>query len=130
MMKKNIRNLFLLSAFTVQTMAHAGIDEAMLAFQQEDYRTAVNEFKPLAEQGDIRSQFHLGLIYGLGGGGVSEDLVQAYKWFSLAIEAGNDKAKPFRDSMTKIMSPSQIEQAKQLTKEWLKKTGSDWKNAN
>ena len=44
-----------------------------------------------AEQGDDDAQNNLGVMYA-SGTGVSQDKVEAYVWFSLAVENGNNEA--------------------------------------
>ena len=45
-----------------------------------------------AEQGYDHAQVNLGLMYAEGEG-VSQDYVQAYKWWNLAASVGNEQAK-------------------------------------
>src|SRR5262245_50861217 len=42
--------------------AHAGFDEGEQAFKRRDFRTALSEFTPLADGGDARAQYYLGLM--------------------------------------------------------------------
>jgi TPR repeat protein len=48
------------------TQASAGFDEAVAAYQRNDFKTALAEFRPLAEQGNAKAQTLLGFIYELG----------------------------------------------------------------
>ena len=57
------------------------------AYRSGDYATAMNEWRPLAEQGNMVAQYALGVMYDLGEG-VSKDAKQAVKWYSLAAEQG------------------------------------------
>ncbi len=59
--------------------AWAGYKEGAAAYQRGDYATALQEFKPLAEQGDAEAQNFLGLMYELGRG-VPQDYAEAVKW--------------------------------------------------
>ena len=59
----------------------AGVD----AYQKGDYTTAVNEWRPLAEQGDALAQYNLGLLY-LDGHGVPQSAAEAANWFRRAAE--------------------------------------------
>jgi len=72
--------------------AVAGFDEALAAYTSKDYEKAMNEWGPLAAQGDPKSQMGLGLIY-LNGNGVAKDETQAAYWFRKAAEKGNAKAQ-------------------------------------
>ncbi len=70
----------------------ADLDSAKRAFQQEDYATALEQFTPLAEQGNPDAQFFLGKMYWMGQG-VLKDANQAVKWFKLSAEQGNAEAQ-------------------------------------
>jgi hypothetical protein len=50
------------------------------AYDKKDYTQALNEWRPLAEQGDDAAQFNLGLMYAHGLG-VKQDDAQAVMWF-------------------------------------------------
>ena len=60
----------------------------LVAYQKKDYATALNEWRPLAAQGDADAQSALGEMYYLGKG-VPQDYKQAAKWHRLAAEQGN-----------------------------------------
>jgi uncharacterized protein len=66
------------------------------AYKLGDYSTALKEWKPLAEQGNERAQYLLGVIYSqtFGKGyGVLKDATEAAKWYRLSAEQGNDAAQ-------------------------------------
>ena len=48
--------------------AWADLVDGLAAYLREDYATALKEFKPLAERGDAKVQFYLGIMYDLGKG--------------------------------------------------------------
>ena len=52
-----------------------------------DYETAVEFWRPLAQQGDPIAQFNLGMAYAQGRG-VTQNDSEAAKWFRLAAEQG------------------------------------------
>jgi TPR repeat protein len=58
------------------------------AFDRGDYETAYREWRPLADQGDPRSQFSVGLLF-LQGQGVPKDTAEAAKWFRMCAEQGD-----------------------------------------
>ena len=62
------------------------------AYAKGDYKTAMKEFKPLAEQGYKWAQHHLALMY-YKGTGVPQDYKEAVKWYTLAAEQGIDEAQ-------------------------------------
>ena len=49
------------------------------AYQRGDFATALQEWRPLAEQGDAYAQYNLGAMH-LKGQGVPQDYVEAAKW--------------------------------------------------
>ena len=72
--------------------AAAGYDEAILAYTQGDFATALGEFKPLARTRDSRAEFMLGVIY-FNGTGVPQDYAVAAILFRLAAEQGEAAAQ-------------------------------------
>ena len=90
------------------------------AAQRGDYATALREWKPLAEQGNANAQFNLGSMYE-GGYGVPRDYVKAYMWINLAAANGNENGAKLRDNFAKVMTPSQIEKAQDLSRECVRK---------
>jgi uncharacterized protein len=79
--------MFLL-AFSVSSSCWAGIFEAQAAYERGDYATALNELRPLAEQGNAHAQASLGWMY-TNGHGVPQDDAEAAKWYLLAAEQGD-----------------------------------------
>ncbi len=105
--------------------AWAGWDEGVAAHQRGDYATAFREFRPLADKGNAKAQFMIGLIYlyHYKGQGVPQDYVQAHMWFNLAASRhppgeGRDQAVKSRNIVEKRMTPAQISEAKKLAREW------------
>jgi len=74
------------------TPVSAGYDEAWVAYVNQDYETALKELKPLAEQGDPRSQYAVGWMY-RNGEGVAQDYQTAVKWYRLAADQGHAEAQ-------------------------------------
>ena len=64
------------------------LDDALAAYDAEDYSKALKLLKPLAEQGEAQAQIKLGWMY-LQSKGVSEDFKEAFKWFHKAAERGH-----------------------------------------
>lgn len=67
--------------------AHAGWDEGVAAHEAKNYALALQEFRPLAEQGDRRAQRALGVMYRLGQGVAKDDRV-AVTWYRKAADQG------------------------------------------
>ena len=71
---------------------HCWCREAHQAYQKGRYAAALQLARPLAEQGDARAQFLLGLMYAKGQG-VPQDPGEAAKWYRLAAEQGDVQAQ-------------------------------------
>ncbi len=78
--------------------AFADLQKGWNAYNNGDYKTALREFQPLAEQGDKSAQLGLGMMY-QDGEGVPQDYKEAVKWFTLAVEQGHVGAQFFLGSM-------------------------------
>jgi TPR repeat protein len=77
--------------------------------------------KALAEKGDARAQFNLGLMYGFGMG-VIQDYVTAYAWANIAAANGSKTAIKLKSGfLEKKMTPDQIAEAQKLSRELLRK---------
>ena len=63
------------------------IDKGYEAYNDGDYATALNEWKPIAEQGYAFAQYNLGIMYEYGNG-VPKDYAEAVKWYRLSAEQG------------------------------------------
>ncbi len=62
------------------------------AFQRGDYRKTAQELRYLAEHGDVRAQYDLGLLYDMGEG-VPQDNREAMNWYHRAAEQGEPRAQ-------------------------------------
>ena len=67
-------------------------DDANKAFELGNFATAFREIKPLAEQGDVKAQFTLGVMLDAGKG-VPENDTEAVNWFRKAAEQGHAAAQ-------------------------------------
>ena len=70
----------------------ADLEKAEAAYESGDYDTALQQLRPLAEQGDAGAQYSLGLMYD-NGNGVPQDYKEALRWYRLAAEQGNAEAQ-------------------------------------
>lgn len=68
----------------------AGVD----AYERGDYRTAVEKWRPAANQGNADAQFNMGQAYKLGRG-VQTDLKQAEAWYRKAALQGHEQAEGY-----------------------------------
>jgi TPR repeat protein len=67
-------------------------EEPYEALKRGDFRVAAVLFSPLAEKGDARAQYNLGLLYA-SGLGVVHDYQAALKWHRLAARQGHAGAQ-------------------------------------
>lgn len=72
--------------------ARADFDHAVAAFEKGDYATAIRELKPLADKGDPRSQYAMGVM-AENGFGMPRNPAQAAAWYRKAAEQGNTDAQ-------------------------------------
>jgi uncharacterized protein len=93
------------------------VEDGEAAYQSGDYVTALRLVRPLAEQGDARAQFNLGVFY-YNGRGVPQDYVLSYMWFNLSAARDEPEAAERRNLVQQSMSPSQIAEAQKLAREW------------
>jgi hypothetical protein len=78
---------------SVVTEAVAGpVEDGVAAYKRGDYATALQVWRPLAEQGDARAQRHIGSMY-FEGKGLPQDDVEAVRWWRLAAEQGEAGAQ-------------------------------------
>ena len=82
----------LVLAFNAGSILAQDFQKGVAAYQSGDYVTALQEWRPLAEQGHASAQYNLGLMYD-NGKGVLQDYAEAVKWYRLAAEQGNAAAQ-------------------------------------
>jgi hypothetical protein len=70
----------------------AAYQEGMNAYGKGDYAVALEKFKALAEHGNARAQFNLGVMYRQGHG-VPQDDQEAVEWWNKAAEQGHAEAQ-------------------------------------
>ena len=78
-------------AVLLATPAWADMDEALLAYSQRDYETALQEFRPLAVEGDSFALYKIGFMY-FYGQGVRQSYSEALNWFKKSAERGDAEA--------------------------------------
>ncbi len=77
------------------------LEEGALAAIKGDYATALNKFRPLAEQGNTEAQFSMGTLYDFGQG-VPQDYKEAMRWYGLAAEKEYAQAQHHLGMMHKL----------------------------
>ena len=60
--------VFVLSLLFWPALVHADFQAGKDAYDQGDYATAFKEWRPVAEQGDMESQWSMGALYRFGWG--------------------------------------------------------------
>jgi len=85
--------VFILCAMVVLSApAVADFASGFAKFEQGDFQGAVRDLQPLASQGDVRSQYMMGVIV-LNGWGGTPDAGAAAAWFRKAAEQGHVEAQ-------------------------------------
>ena len=85
-------------ALSLILFCHAGMGQAQdfqkgsTAYRAGDYKAALREFRPLAEQGNADAQFLIGSMY-FNGQGLLQDYAEAARWYLLAAEQGDAYAQ-------------------------------------
>jgi TPR repeat protein len=82
----------LISCLTLAATARAGLEEGKRAYRDGDYATALREFLPLAEAGDVTVQNQVAAMY-YAGQGAEPDQAKAAEWFRRAAERGSADAQ-------------------------------------
>ena len=86
-MKKLFALLILCASLFAGMPAFADLADGVDAYEKGDYETALRNFQPLAEQGNIDAQLMLGKIY-YNGHGVLQNYRESKKWYTRAGEQG------------------------------------------
>ena len=90
--------LFLVAALLSAAAAHGPakaadlLAEGAAAYEAGNYGEAASIWRPLAEEGDPKAQFNLGLLYETGRG-VAEDPAEAAAWYRRAARQGVTQAQ-------------------------------------
>lgn len=74
------------------TVAAGPGEDALHAVERGDYATAMRLWRPLADQGDAKAQFSLGIMYA-NGFGVRQDFAAAMTWYRKAADQGDATAQ-------------------------------------
>jgi TPR repeat protein len=84
---------------------------------------ATNWYRLAAEQGHALAQSSLGLRFA-NGLGAPQDLVQALMWLNLAAAHGDAKSVSDRDLLAAKMTPAQVAEAGERSREWRQTTNA------
>jgi TPR repeat protein len=67
-------------------------EDGLAAYGRGDYSTAIQLWRPLADQGNVLAQTNLGFMYE-NGSGVQQDDVAAVSWYQKAANQGDSHAQ-------------------------------------
>ena len=82
----------------------------------------VAQYLAEAAAGDARAFFDLGVTFSTCSDGVAGDLIEAHKWFNLAVVAGHDCAQGCRADISEEMTSREIAEAQRRAREWIAAT--------
>ncbi|MGD8999155.1 MAG: SPOR domain-containing protein [Granulosicoccaceae bacterium] len=82
----------LLCLLCFQTVSAGTFAEGVLAYNNREYRHALDSWLPLAEQGHVLAQTLVGSLYAYGEG-IKRNDAEAAKWFERAAQAGSAQAQ-------------------------------------
>lgn len=95
MNKLRIGLTIILGLMAAQIMANdskpAEFSDGLTAFIKGDHAAALRVWTPLAKQGNREAQYHIGHMYQTGTG-LKKDVMQAFRWYSLAASKGHATA--------------------------------------
>ena len=90
--KKIITGLALSMLLSSVVAVAADFSKGLDAYNLGDFKTALAEWTPLAEQRNVSAQYNLGQMHRRGEG-VPKNLKAAAKWYTLAAEQGHAEAQ-------------------------------------
>src|ERR1051326_4123904 len=102
-MRRHIRSSILVAwlTFAAGPALAASMEDGQTAYNMGDYKTALEIWRPLAEEGNARAQNNLGVMYE-NGKGVPQNIAEAVKGYSLAAGQGYAGAQNNRGLISAI----------------------------
>jgi TPR repeat protein len=92
----------------------------------QDYKEAVRFYSLSAKQNNYRAQYNLGVMY-YEGTGVLQDYFRSHMWFNIGAVGGFSDSAKARDTLARMMTAQQIEQAQRMARECM---NSNFKNCD
>lgn len=89
------------------------VADGVEAYRRGDYRRAFEIWRPLAERGNAKAQFHLGAMLFEGRLG-PPDNVAAYVWLERAVRGGYRPAVELRDRVRALLGPDELRRAQEM----------------
>ena len=90
-----IKHIAMLIAFLMTLWSTAGaqdFDKGLAAYEADDCKTALKEWKPLVKQRNSAAQYYFGVMY-MNGYCLAKDEKAAIKFYTLAADNGSAKAQ-------------------------------------
>lgn len=118
--KAESRADFLLKADDTTSFMHYEFHNlAMEAAKQKNYEDAFRIYLKIAEKGDDRAEYNVGMMY-MNGLGVKKGKMDAYKWLRRASKHGNKEATLFFKEMNDRYEQKHLEKQAQKAKKTVK----------
>jgi TPR repeat protein len=144
---RTVLGVFLMTLALAGTATASQFEDGQAAYARRDYATAMQLWRPLADQGNPDAQINLGNMY-FDGNGVPQDYGEAVKWYRFAADHGSADAQialgflyeygdavpqdyiqahkwfdlagspSYRDAVAAKMTPAQIAEAQKLERDW------------
>ncbi len=102
--------------------AMAGWKEVNAALQAGQLSAALPLLRPLAEAGDAEAQYMMGYLLS-GASGVKHNLMEAFKWYTVAYAQGQTRAAAARAMIGKRLGPYQAAEGQRQARDWLRRYG-------
>ena len=124
-MKLRIILFFVALIFSVQTYASdaSDWDNAVKAYDNKDYNTALVTFTKFAKKGNPQAQMLVGSMW-QSGMGVPQDKSWAYAYYHLALTnkdiSYQGKAMDARAEIRKTMTNEEVDRGEELAANWVK----------
>ena len=126
--------IILLPFVHIQPAAADELEDAVQAYSQAEYSTAIGLARPLAEAGNSDAQYLMGMAY-FDGNGVTTNLPEAYMWFEMVVYSGNARVEELerellslkgqlsdavldRDDVADQLEPNQLAEANARAYAW------------
>jgi TPR repeat protein len=90
-------------------------EDGMAAYNRGDYVPAIRVFRTLAEQGNVKAQNVLGVMFRKGEG-VPKNPARAHMWFSFAAKRGEAGARAELREVSRTMTAQEISQAEAMAR--------------
>lgn len=91
-LNQKVAAIVIIALISVSPVASADLAKGLRAAKIGDFKTALTEWLPLAEDGNASAQYNIGQLYRLGRG-VDQDYAKAGKWYEKAAEQWHSAAR-------------------------------------